>query len=112
LDTLLENQLIKSLSNYRGVPIRVLLDEAKILMPDSREKGVYYVLITTVDGQKTIFSWNELYGGPAGDKTILLFEADGRPISKDGATALICVSDIFTESRYMPSLKSIEVTKI
>jgi len=55
------------------------LDEAKIIVPNAKKQNLYYVLVTTNDG-KTIFSWNELYSGTTRDKTIIIFEVNGKPV--------------------------------
>jgi hypothetical protein len=108
----LNGQVVGSIINYRGVTLKSLLDEAKITISNVKERGLYYILITSNDGSKAIFSWNELYSGSAGEKTMILFENNNRPIAKDGSMSLICTADIFTEPRYIKSIQSIEMAKI
>ncbi|WP_428662230.1 molybdopterin-dependent oxidoreductase [Runella sp.] len=108
----LEGQVKKTIAAFRGVALKSLLDEAKILITNPKEKGQFYVSVVGNDGQKVIFSWSELYNGTTGDKALILFEDNGRPIAKDGPFSLITTADIFTETRYVRSVKSIEVGKI
>ena len=107
-----EGQVKKTIAAYRGVTLKSLIDEAKTVMPNPKEKGQFYVLITGNDGHKVVFSWSELYNSTSGDKALVIFEDNSRPIVKDGAFSLICPADIFTETRYVKSVKSIEVGKI
>lgn len=108
----LEGQVKKTIPAFRGVSLKSLVDEAKMLIPNPKERGQFYVSVTGNDGHKVIFSWSELYNGTTGDKAFIIFEDNGKPITKDGPFSLITTADIFTETRYVKSIKSIEVGKI
>ncbi|AEI50594.1 molybdopterin-dependent oxidoreductase [Runella slithyformis] len=107
-----EGQVKKTIAAFRGVSLKSLVDEAKIVIPNPKERGQFYVSVTGADGHKVIFSWSELYNGTAGDKALVLFEENSQPIAKDGSFSLITTTDIFTETRYVKSIKNIEIGKI
>lgn len=107
-----EGQVKKTIAAFRGVSLKSLVDDAKMLIPNLKERGQFYVAVTGTDGHKVLFSWSELYNAATGDKALILFEENGQPIAKDGSFSLITTTDIFTETRYVKSIKSIEVGKI
>lgn len=108
----MEGQVKKTIAAFRGVSLKSLVDEAKMLIPTPKERGQFYVSVTGTDGHKVIFSWSELYNGTTGDKALIIFEENSQPITKEGSFSLLSTADIFTETRYVKSIKSIEVGKI
>jgi DMSO/TMAO reductase YedYZ molybdopterin-dependent catalytic subunit len=106
-----KGQVLSTITNFRGVSLKSILDEAQIEMSSLKDRGVYFILVTSTDGVKVAFTWNEIYSSPVGEKTLILFENNGKPLSNDWILSLICTSDAFTEARHIKSIKTIEVLK-
>lgn len=100
-------------SRVRGVRLRDLLDEAKIVTRDHNTVKKLAVIAGATDGYKVVFSWNELFNSAAGDSVLVLFERDGKPLSAaEGPLALIAGKDLRTGPRHVKLLQSVEVRQI
>jgi hypothetical protein len=75
----LSNHLFKGVAkrimdSCRGVLQKDLLNEAKIVMTNQKERGKYYVLVSATNGYQVLFSWSELYNNITSEQVYLLFE--------------------------------------
>ena len=105
-------QVRKTISSYKAVLLRDLLDKAGIRMANQKDKGKYYVVARATDGYTAIFAHNELYNNPTGQQTLVLFEEDGTPIGKDGPFVLFVTNDLVSGARHVKWLSQIEVRKV
>ncbi len=97
----------------RGVRLRDLLDEAKIVSRDHHTVKKLAIIATATDGYKVVFSWSELFNSPAGDSVLVLFERDGKPLGREeGPLALIAGKDLRTGPRHVKWLQAVEVRQI
>ncbi|MDO1445255.1 molybdopterin-dependent oxidoreductase [Rhodocytophaga aerolata] len=107
-----KGEVKRTIGSYKGVLLKDLLNEAKITMANSKERGKYYVLISATDGYEVLFSWNELYNNKTGDSVYVLFEENSKEIVEDGPFVLICTADTITGPRHVRWVKSIKVAKL
>ncbi|MEW7849712.1 molybdopterin-dependent oxidoreductase [Massilia aurea] len=102
-----------AVSDVRGVRLRALLDEAKIVVRDHNTVKKLAIIAGATDGYQVVFSWNELFNAKAGDNVLVLFERDGHPLAAgEGPLALIAGDDLRTGPRHVKWLQSIEVRQI
>jgi hypothetical protein len=101
------------LQNVKGVRLRDILDQAKIVTQDHNDVKKMVIIATASDGYKAVFSWNELFNSSSGDGALVYFEKDGKPLGDDeGRIAMISSKDTRTGPRHVKWLQSIEVKKI
>ena len=101
------------LENVKGVRLRDILDQAKLVMHDHNDVKKMMIIATASDGYRALFSWNELYNSSLGDGVLVYFEKNGKPLADDeGRIAMISSKDTRTGPRHVKWLQSIEVRKI
>jgi DMSO/TMAO reductase YedYZ molybdopterin-dependent catalytic subunit len=100
-------------STVRGVRLRDLLDEAKIVTADHNTVKKLAIVATATDGYKVVFSWSELFNTAVGDGVLVLFERDGKPLAQnEGPLALISSKDLRNGPRHVKWLQAVEVRQI
>lgn len=100
-------------STVRGVRLRDLLDEAKVVTRDHHTVKKLMVVATASDGYAVVFSWSELFNTAVGDSVLVLFERDGKPLApNEGPLALISGKDLRTGPRHVKWLQSVDVRQV
>jgi DMSO/TMAO reductase YedYZ molybdopterin-dependent catalytic subunit len=100
-------------STVRGVRLRDLVDEAKVVTRDHHTVKKLVLIAAASDGYKVVFTWSELFNTPVGDGVLVLFERDGKPLGpNEGPLALISAKDLRTGPRHVKWLQSVEVRQI
>lgn len=103
----------ETITSYRGVRLRDILDKAVLDAPGHNDVKKIAIIATATDGYAVVFSWGELYNAPAGEGVIVYYEKNGKALDdNDGEIALISARDIRTGPRHVKWLNGIEVRKL
>ncbi|KKO63966.1 Oxidoreductase molybdopterin binding domain protein [Janthinobacterium sp. KBS0711] len=103
----------ESITSYKGVRLRDILDQAVLDAPGHNDVKKIAIIATATDGYAVVFSWGELYNAPAGEGVIVYYEKNGKALDEnDGAIGLISAKDIRTGPRHVKWLNAIEVRKL
>lgn len=94
------------LKQFGGVSLRDLLKKAGAT-PDT--EGA--VLISSVDGYRSLFSFGEIYLSPDGDRIMVADSEKGRPLKENGRFALVAPNDLAAD-RMIKAINKIEVVSL
>lgn len=94
------------MNDYKGVPLKSILDKAGL---EEKPKGLV-IIVSATDGFYVTLSWGEIYNTLCGDRIILAYEKDGKPLGADeGFVRLIIPSDKFIGDRAVKWVNRIDV---
>ena len=102
-----------TIESYRGVLLRDILDRASVIITDHHAPNRLYLKLTSSDGYRVIFSFQEINNTVVGEKALVVFAREGRPLDEsEGEFAFVSANDTRPGPRRMRYLKSIEVCGI
>ncbi len=114
-DLVITNHLGAPKSTYRGlkgVSLKKLLEKLTLDTTDPKLFSTYYFVLEASDGYKVVYSWNELFNTPVGEKIFLVTAKDGKTIrSLDDRIQVISQADQRTGRRALKGLAFITVRK-
>ncbi len=97
----------------KGVLLKSILDSVGISIDKPKELSEYYFIFIASDGYKNVYSWNEIFNSPIGDKLYILTGKDGKGMAEmDGHILVLSMADFNTGSRYLKGLATIEVKRV
>jgi len=97
----------------KGVKVRDLLANVELADDNPKLNSTYYFVFSAADGYKIVYSWNELFNSPIGEKVYLVSSKDGKNIQDMPERMLVITpSDYKTGRRYIKGLDSIIVRRI
>jgi DMSO/TMAO reductase YedYZ molybdopterin-dependent catalytic subunit len=100
---------IRPMSSYRGVPLRLLLDQAGVRRPDNTDFKRTVFLAHAHDGYAVTFSWHELFNTPVGDQAIIAYACGDRDLGvEDGLPVLVSGADTVHAPRHMKRLVRVD----
>ncbi|MDQ1095912.1 MULTISPECIES: molybdopterin-binding protein [Chryseobacterium] len=102
-------QYKSTLRKLRGVLLKDVLAKAIFKTASPKELSTFYLVCRAKDGYQVVYSWNELFNGEAGDKAMIIIQAEGR--LKEGF-ALVTPTDRATGRRYVKNLSEIIIQQI
>lgn len=106
-----DQSIKREIHSFKGILLRDIIDSAQVQMPLMKDRGEFFITIKATDGYNVIFSYNELYYGPAGENTYVIFEINEEPVH-DGPFIVFCSSDIITGPRHVKWVEEIETGRI
>ncbi|MES2411549.1 MAG: molybdopterin-binding protein, partial [Bacteroidota bacterium] len=77
-----------------------------------KELNEFYFVLVDTDGDKIVFSWNEIFNTEAGNTFYIITEMDGKKL-KDMEQKIIFIStsDLKSGRRYIKALEKIQVKR-
>ncbi len=103
----------ETIESYRGVLLRDILDRASVIITEHHAPNWLYLKLTSNDGYRVIFSWQEINNTAVGDKAIVVFERQGRPLDEsEGEFAFVSANDYRPGPRRMRYLRQVEVCEV
>jgi hypothetical protein len=97
----------------KGVKIKDLLANLELTNDNPKFSSTYYFVFTANDGYKTVYSWNELFNSPVGEKVYVVSSKDGKNMQEMPERILVITpSDYKTGRRYIKGLDSIIVKRV
>lgn len=94
----------------RGVLLTDIINLTEVIAPEHNDTKKTYVVASSNDGYKTVFSWQELYNTATGDGIIVILEKDGKPLYENYASAdLISAMDHLTGPRWVRNIRNIDI---
>lgn len=99
--------------DMKGIRVRDLLGGLELNAANPRLNSTYYFVFIAEDGYKVVYSWNELFNSPTGDKVFLVTSKEGKNITEMSESMLVVTtSDVKTGRRYIKGLQRIEVKTV
>jgi hypothetical protein len=101
------------IARCRGVLLTDIINAAKVITIDHNDTKKILLIVSSHDGYKTVFSWQELFNSSVGEGIIVVLEIDGIPVHDGyGAVDLISANDFLSGPRYVKRLTRIEIVMI
>jgi hypothetical protein len=97
----------------KGVLLKEVLANLEFDSPSPKLLSEFYLTVKASDGYKVVFSWNELFNSPVGEKVYLIVEKESLAIDKMSESILLVTSsDYKTGRRNVKAVSSIDVRRI
>lgn len=96
--------------SLKGILLKDVLQGVEINSESPKVLSEYYLVCRATDGYKVVFSWNELFNSPTGDKVYLVTSKGGKKASEmEESILMISPADFKTGRRFVKSLETIEI---
>lgn len=101
------------IGHCRGVLLADIINKASVLITDHNDTKKMFIIASSNDGYKTVFSWQEIFNTSTGDGIMVLLEKDGRPLyDGKGPVDLFSAKDYLTGPRYVKQLANVEIVMV
>lgn len=102
-----------TLKKLKGVLLKDVLSKAEFTVNSPKVLSEFYIVCVADDGYKVVFSWNEIFNSPTGDKALILTEINGNStISQKEGIILVTPTDKATGRRYVKNLSKIIIHQV
>ena len=103
----------RTLTGLRGVLLTKVLENVKFTTPNPKALSEFYFVLVANDGYKVVYSWNELFNSPIGDKVFIITQKDGKKLKDiEDRIVIASFSDLRTGRRYVEGVEKIIVARI
>lgn len=97
----------------KGVLLKEILANLDFDSPSPRLLSEFYLTVIASDGYKVVFSWNELFNSPVGEKVFLIVEKEAIPIDlMKESILLVATADYKTGRRNVKAVSRIVVSRV
>lgn len=97
----------------KGIPVKEILKDLSYNVESPRILNEFYLTFIASDGYKVVYSWNEIFNNPSGDRIFLVTEKEGKPITDmEDRILMINTSDFKTGRRHLKGLDKIRVGRV
>ncbi|MBU4261667.1 MAG: molybdopterin-dependent oxidoreductase [Proteobacteria bacterium] len=101
------------IGHCRGVLLSDIINRADILITGHNDTRKMFIVASSDDGYKVVFSWQEIFNTPTGEGIMVLLEKNGRSLYEEhGAVDLVSARDYLTGPRYVRQLRIIEIVLV
>lgn len=97
----------------KGILLKDLLAKIEINSESPKTLSEFYFTLVATDNYKVVFSWNEIFNSPTGDKVWVVTEKGGVKIDAlDERILVVTTSDFKTGRRHVKGLSQILVNRV
>lgn len=108
-----DGTLRSSLKGLEGIPIKALFEKVEFAVDYPKDLSQFYLVFEATDGYQVVYSWNEIFNTPVGDKVYVLTKADDVGIDMmEQRIAIVSMSDARTGRRYLKGFTKIAVKRL
>lgn len=96
----------------QGVKLKELMAGIQLATENPKLNSTYYFVMKASDGYTVVFSWNEIFNSPIGEKIYIVTVKDGIVLKNmTERLLLITPTDLNTGRRYVKGLSEIQVKR-
>ena len=101
------------INQCRRVLLADIIHRSNVLVTDHNDTKKMFIIASSDDGYKTVFSWQEVFNTSVGDGIMVLLEKDGKPLyNGNGPVDLFSAKDYLTGPRYVKELADVEIIMV
>jgi hypothetical protein len=96
-----------------GVLLTDIINDVEVITTEHNDTKKMYVVVASVDGYRTLFSWQELYNSRVGEGVVVILEKDGKKLyEQENRVDLFSANDFLTGPRYVKQLLTISILQL
>ncbi len=101
------------LGHCRGVLLADIINKTDVLITDHNDTKKMFLIASSNDGYKAVFSWQEVFNTSVGEGIMVLFEREGKPLyDGTGPVDLLSAEDFLSGPRYVKQLANVEIVMV
>ncbi len=108
-----KGEIKDTLKDLQGIALKDLLASSEIVTEKPKEYSEYCIVLSSSDGYKNVYSWNEIFNTAVGDNIYIITALKDKTLYQmDQRILVMSLADINTGRRYMKGLSKIEFKKL